>query len=60
MNKPVFLKPKCAAAAPKAEAEPQRSPARTKKWADLQSALAQLLEAQALASGKPDPAGDLE
>jgi hypothetical protein len=57
MNKPVFPKPKCAAAAPKAEAERQLRHAR----GDLRSALAQLLEARALASSeKPDPAGDRE
>jgi hypothetical protein len=48
-------KPKCAAS----PIEPEAPRAR-KKWTDLHSALAQLIEAQALASGTSEPAADLE
>jgi hypothetical protein len=44
---------------PKAEAKPQRRRARA-KWADLHEALAQLIEAQALASEKSKPGGPIE
>jgi hypothetical protein len=57
MNKPIFPKPKCAAAAPKAEAERQRRRTCTKA-ADLRGALVQLLEARALAGEESEPTGD--
>jgi hypothetical protein len=50
MNKPVFPKPKCAAA----PIEPEAPRAR-KKWADLHSALAQLLEAHTIAGDGSKP-----
>jgi hypothetical protein len=55
MNKPVFPQPKCTAAPIESEA-----PRARKKWSDLHKALAQLLEAQALASENSEPAGEIE
>ena len=62
MNKPIFPKPKSAAAAPKAEAETQRR--RARKWAGLHDALALLEQARTIAGAEPadepKPAGEVE
>jgi hypothetical protein len=59
MNKPVFPKPKCAAAALKAEAELQHERPRA-KWVGLHDALALLTEARELADENAGPAGETD